>query len=147
MTSSSSAGCGRATVEGATRGRYGRWVVGAALVTVAGLVSAVLAASAVASAAADSSALQFKTASAQIVSTLGLAIQHEEDLTVSLNAFYVSNPNATNAQFRAWTRSMRAFERYPELMGLGRVNLVTSAQLPAFIVKATADPDHPLGNR
>ena len=55
----------------------------------------------------------FVSASAQVALTLKLAIQHEQDLTVSAGAFIASNPHATNRQFVAWTAAERAFSVIP----------------------------------
>src|SRR5664279_2018521 len=48
------------------------------------------------------------------------------------------NPNGSQAQFLAWSKSVRALTRYPELEGLGFVVIVPHAQLPAFAARANA---------
>ena len=77
----------------------------------------------------------------EIASTLKLAIQHEQDLSVSVLAFVTDNPNASEAQFLQWTSSVRAFERYPELEGLAEIEVVPASKLGAFVALASAtDP-------
>jgi diguanylate cyclase (GGDEF)-like protein len=77
--------------------------------------------------------------STAIASTLTLAISHEEDLAVSAGAFYADDQNATDADFSRWATSERAFERYPELLGVAVVKLVPEAQLAAFAAHEKVD--------
>jgi diguanylate cyclase (GGDEF)-like protein len=74
-----------------------------------------------------------------------LAIGHEEDLVVSAAAFDLENPNASSASFKRWSSEVRAFERYPELFGIGILGFVARSRLHAFEVRARADPVGPLG--
>jgi diguanylate cyclase (GGDEF)-like protein len=83
---------------------------------------------------------EFRTSSAGIASDLQLAIQHEDDLVVSASAYVAGDPNGSNAQFQEWVTSVRAFDRYPELLGVGHARIVTAAELPAFVRRATLDP-------
>ena len=46
-----------------------------------------------------------------------------------------ANPHTTQAQFLAWSRSVRAPSRYPELQGIGFVVVVPAAELPAFTAR------------
>jgi CHASE1-domain containing sensor protein len=111
----------------------------AVAVLVAGTAVAAFAASAVAGTEVERSHRAFATSAAGIASGLQLDIQHEQDLSVSLGGFVTGRPNASNAEFLRWTSSVRAFERYPELEGLGATVVVTDAQLPAFAARAAAD--------
>jgi len=61
------------------------------------------------------------TTSANVVSNLRLAIQHEEDLALSMTAFIVATPNVSNTTFNQWLTTDRAFARYPELVGIARI--------------------------
>jgi signal transduction histidine kinase len=110
------------------------------LVVVLACVGSVFAARAVARSDAQKSQRAFAAASADVASTLRLAIQHENDLVVSTSAFIVTHPNSSNARFNQWVHADRAFERYPEILGLVRIVVVPAAQLPAFAARATKDP-------
>jgi PAS domain S-box-containing protein len=88
----------------------------------------------------------FSTASAEIASTLQLAILHEEDLIVSATGFVSGNPDASNAQFQRWVRSVRALQRYPELQGLGYLKFVPASKLAAFGAAAQRHPVGPLAS-
>ena len=102
-----------------------------------------LGARAVARSDADQARLAFHLASAEIASTLKLAIQHEEDLVVSASAFVTGNPNASAADFDRWAESVHAMQRYPELQNIGLVTLVPASQLAAF--EGTVWPPTPCG--
>lgn len=124
---------------------YYKWSTVAGLLVIGGVVSAVLVAGAVARTSGRESQQRFKQVSADVASTLQLAIQHQDDLVVNGAAFIASNPNASNTEFVRWARSVRALERYPELQGIGEVVIVPAARLPAFAARVVADPPHPLG--
>ncbi len=113
----------------------------------AGMLASVLGARAVARSDADKARLAFHLASAEIASTLTLAIQHEEDLVVSASAFVTGSPNASAADFDRWVQAVHAMQRYPELRNIGLVKLVGAPQLAAFEVRLAAHPVRPLGPR
>jgi diguanylate cyclase (GGDEF)-like protein len=121
-----------------TRARLPAFV--AVVLVVLGATGSWFAAAADARSAADRSRRAFDASSANIASTLKLALQHEEDLVVSASGFVVANPTATSAQLGAWVATVRAASRYPELQGLGIVVFVPKAELPAFAARARADP-------
>jgi signal transduction histidine kinase len=120
------------------------WVATAVLLALGGTAGAVFAAASAGNNAQRDSHRAFATLSADITSTLQLAIQHENDLVVSAGSYFLSIPSAANSDFRSWSLSMRAFERYPELQGIGITTVVESSQLSAFATKAVADPAGPL---
>ena len=62
---------------------------------------------AVARSDADKARLSFNLSSAEIASTLKLAIQHEEDLVVSASAFVSEHPNTSAAGFDVWAESVQ----------------------------------------
>jgi diguanylate cyclase (GGDEF)-like protein len=125
--------------------RLGVWGVIVALLAVGGVVGTVLAALSVSRADAEKSRQAFGQASSQIASTLRLAIGQEKDLVVSAAVFELENPNASNADFKRWDGQEGAFERYPELSGIATIAFVPRSRLPAFEVRAQADPLGPLG--
>jgi diguanylate cyclase (GGDEF)-like protein len=112
---------------------------------VIGTFGSVVAAQQVARADSSNSRQGFVATAADIASTLRLALQHEQDLTISAGAFLTNNPNATQAEFIAWTKSVRAFARYPELLTFSELKMVPAPQLSAFAAIQNADPSAPLG--
>ncbi len=116
------------------------WPTMAVLLSMAGILGAVAGAHAVAANDAQRSRQAFITSSQQVASSLTLAIQHEEDLSVSSRGFVISNPDATQAQFLRWTATVDAFARYPELLVIAQLALVPASQLAAFSAHASADP-------
>ena len=61
----------------------------------------------------------FQQGSAAIASTLKLAIQRQEELTVAAATFFAANPKASPAEFAAWVTWARTQRRYPELDAIG----------------------------
>lgn len=114
-----------------TRGRR-LWAVAAAVVIAVGTVSSMRTATAVAHKEHQKAQGAFAASSAEIATTLQLAIQREHELTVSMQAFLAINPHATNATFLAWAGAMRAMQRHPELLGWGETVIVPASQLAAF---------------
>jgi diguanylate cyclase (GGDEF)-like protein len=125
--------------------RLGVWVVIASLLAVGGVVGTVFAARSVSRTDAERSRQAFGQASSQVASTLRLAFAREKDLVVSAGVFDLQNPNASSGDFKRWVDEEGAFERYPELTAIGTVTFVTRSQLPAFEVRAEADPAGSLG--
>ncbi|MHB1975441.1 MAG: CHASE domain-containing protein [Acidimicrobiales bacterium] len=121
------------------------WVVTAAALVCAGTVGSVLAATAVARRDSERAHRAFIASSVEIASTLQLAIQHEKDLVVSAQSFVAANPTVTNTEFLRWARSMRAMQRYPELLVWGEAVIVPADELAAFAAHARVDPVGPLG--
>jgi diguanylate cyclase (GGDEF)-like protein len=117
----------------------------ALLLVLAGTAAATLGAKALARSDADKGRLAFHLSSAEIASTLKLAIQHEEDLVVTASAFVSGNPRATAADFDRWAESVHAMQRYPELLDIGLVAMVPASRMKAFEARMTADPLRPLG--
>jgi diguanylate cyclase (GGDEF)-like protein len=130
--------------RGTSRLRIRVWSTVAVGVLVAGTVGSFVLANSIAVKNVDQSRRDLASSSAEVASTLQLAIQHEEDLVVSAGGFIAGNPTASTAQFVAWANSVRALERYPELLGFGQAIIVSAAQLPAFEARAMADPAGPL---
>jgi diguanylate cyclase (GGDEF)-like protein len=126
-------------------GRGGIWGIVTALLVIVGTIAAVFGAKAVARSDADKARLSFHLASAEIASTLKLAIQHEEDLVVSTSAYVTANPNASAADFDRWIESVHAMRRFPELENIGLVTLVPAERLADFQAHMRKDPLRPLG--
>jgi diguanylate cyclase (GGDEF)-like protein len=94
---------------------------------------------------ADKGHLAFHLSSAEIASTLKLAVQHEEDLVITASAFVASDPHGSAVSFDRWAESVRAMQRYPELLDIGLVVKVGASELSAFKARVAAHPMHPLG--
>jgi diguanylate cyclase (GGDEF)-like protein len=121
------------------------WAAATALLVIAGIVASVLGAKAVARSDADKAKLSSHLASAEIASTLKLAIEHEEDLVVSASAFVSENPHVSAAEFDVWAESVHAMQRYKELQDIGLVQMVPAGHLAAFQARMAAHPLRPLG--
>jgi diguanylate cyclase (GGDEF)-like protein len=135
---------GSGTLGGSQSKRHHVWMLTAAALLVGGLVASLFAAESVARSDASRSSQEFDASSAEVASTLQLAIQHETDLIVSASGFIAGDPTASNAEFVRWASSVEALERYPELIGFGRAVIVPAAELPAFAARAVTDPAGPL---
>jgi len=120
--------------------RYRVWMAVGAVLVVAGILVTVFAAVAVARNDADKSRQAFRSSSAEVASTLQLAIQHEEDLIANVSGHVAETPSAPNSQFVRWASSVRALERYPELASMGLGVIVPAQELPAFARRAVIDP-------
>jgi diguanylate cyclase (GGDEF)-like protein len=123
------------TAGRARKRRFRLWALVAAAVLVVGIVAVSLAARSVAASNAARSREDFKQSSAEVASSLQLAIQRERDLIVNGAGFFLGDPGATAAQFRAWSTSIQAFQRYPELLTWGDILLVPAAKLESFAAR------------
>jgi diguanylate cyclase (GGDEF)-like protein len=108
------------------------WLLLALSVAMVGIVASVMASMMVVRNAAQKSHQSFITSSIEIASTLKLALDREQDLGVNAAGFILGNHTASETQFQQWTTSVRLFQRYPELQGIGEVVLVSASQLGAF---------------
>jgi len=115
------------------------------MLVLAGVLGSVLGARAVARSNAEQARLAFHLSTAEIASTLKLALQHEEDLVVSASGFVTGNPNASAGDFDRWAESVHAMQRYPELQDFGLVTLVPRSRLAAFEARIASKPIRPLG--
>jgi diguanylate cyclase (GGDEF)-like protein len=121
------------------------WAAAASLLIIAGIIASTVGARAVAKSDSEEARLASHLASADIASTLDLAIQHEEDLVTSASAYVTANPKATPAAFDRWAESVSAMRRYPELQNIGLVSLVPASRLAAFEQRIAAQPVRAMG--
>jgi diguanylate cyclase (GGDEF)-like protein len=121
------------------------WIVVAVIITAVGCLVSGYSAHRVASDDATESRLLVDTSSAGIVSALRLDLEHQQDLVVSTSAYFVSFPQADQNAFRLWMSSLRAYQRYPDLVGVAGVSLVPLSQLATFEARALEDPAGALG--
>jgi diguanylate cyclase (GGDEF)-like protein len=120
------------------------WLTAAALLVAVATAGSVLGASVVAHNDAQRSQGSFVTSSMGIASTLELAIQQQNSLVISAQAFVVANPNASNAEFMGWIGTMQVAKRFPEVSGLAFVAIVRPGQVSQFVARMNADPPNPL---
>jgi diguanylate cyclase (GGDEF)-like protein len=125
--------------------RKALWGAVAVTLALGGTLAAVLGARAVAQSDAGRSRDAFHMGSAEVASTLELAIQHEQDLVADTSAFVSGNPNVSPANFDRWVEAAQAMRRYPELQDVGLVELVPASHLKAFEAHLAANPIRPLG--
>ncbi|HVA10414.1 MAG TPA: EAL domain-containing protein [Acidimicrobiales bacterium] len=116
------------------------WVQIGSVLLVLGVGASVFGASSVAQQASDQSYRSLVANSADIASTLKLAIVHEQDLVTNVGALFVRDPQMTQTEFLQWIHAMSAFSRYPELQGLSELVMVRSADLVAFASRILRDP-------
>jgi diguanylate cyclase (GGDEF)-like protein len=133
-------GAARSRVVRDMRTRRNFWVAMVVVLVAIGVAASVVGASGVARDDHNSSRQAFAASSANIASTLQLAIQHEQDLTISAGAFLSSNPDATQSSFLQWVKTVHAFARYPELLTISEISMVPLSQLGAFAARQEADP-------
>src|ERR1700722_3910388 len=125
------------------RGRPASARVGAVLaatVVVVGSAATALAAHQRAQADSATAARSFVATSAEVASTLQLAIERETDLAADTGAFLLGRPNVSNSVFGQWTSAAQVTARYPEVQSMGELVIVPAASLPAYRARVTADP-------
>ncbi len=120
------------------------WLVVAALLVVLGTVGSIFGSEGLDRSESQRSRQAFVTSSMGIASTLGLTIQHEQDLVTATGAAIVDHPDMSQADFVKWTSEVRAFARYPEIQGIAELVMVPASQLSAFAARAVQDPTGPL---
>jgi diguanylate cyclase (GGDEF)-like protein len=118
--------------------RRRRWLAAVVVLVLLGGIGSAFAARAVAGNDDQNLRQASLATSTAIASKLGLAIQHEQDLVVTAAAFIAGNPDLTQPQFEKAMSSIHAFQRYPELQGIGKLVLVTESQLTAFAAQQIA---------
>jgi diguanylate cyclase (GGDEF)-like protein len=122
-----------------------RWLLVAVIIALAGTIGSVIGAVAVGHTHAAQARAGFKLQSAQIAANVEQTLQHEGDLVADAGAYLLSNPHASNADLRRWTRQAHVAARYPELLGFVKVVLVPASQLATYAAHAEHDPSGPLG--
>src|SRR5271170_2109759 len=119
------------TAAGQGNRRRGMWAAAAVVCVLAGSAASVLGARAVAKSDASKTETSFQHGSQAIASTLKLAVQRQEELTVAASTFFAGNPKATPAEFARWVTWARTRRRYPERDAIG---LLPAPPKPAPVV-------------
>ena len=112
--------------------RFGVWPVLAVAITLGCAAGTVLGARLLKSNSDSKAHAAFRQSSIEVASTVQLAIQREQDLVVTAAGFFLQDPGASNANFHAWSTSVQALQRFPELVTWGEIRLVPEAKLGAF---------------
>ncbi|MEO8698060.1 MAG: CHASE domain-containing protein, partial [Acidimicrobiales bacterium] len=86
----------------------------------------------------------YERSAGEISGLLRVAVEREGDVVVSTGAYVAANPNITTTELDEWITSVRAFERYPELLAVAAMTYVTNEELPAFLARMRAAPVTPL---
>jgi diguanylate cyclase (GGDEF)-like protein len=118
------------------RPRRGPWAALALLCFALGTLASLLAAHSVAHNDGAKTRAAVQQSSKAIASTLKLAIQRQEELTVAAATFFAANPKASPVEFATWVKWARTQRRYPELDAIGL--------LPAPAPPAAAPASHTL---
>ena len=113
------------------------WAIAALVLLLLGTLGSDLGARGVANSTNQRNERAFLASSSEIASTLKAAIQHERDLIRSTESFLMGNPDATQQEFTAWSKSLDVLRDNPDLTGLGVIDYVTAAQLPAYTRRAS----------
>jgi diguanylate cyclase (GGDEF)-like protein len=127
------------------RGRRRAWLAFTVLLVAVGAAASILGAQAVGRSDASKARLSFHLSSAEIASTLQLALQHEEDLVTAASAFVTSEDRVTPVGFDHWAQAVKALTRYPELQNIGLVRLVPAGKLAEFERGIAREPVEPFG--
>jgi diguanylate cyclase (GGDEF)-like protein len=128
----------RRPVSSSRTKQYRTWTIVATLLLVVGTLGSLFGVNLVAQSMDQKAHKSFIATSNEIASTLKLDIQREQDLIDSTESYLIGNPMATQADFKQWTSRLHVLQRYPELVGLGIIKVVTAAQLPAYAAMATS---------
>jgi diguanylate cyclase (GGDEF)-like protein len=123
--------------------RHFAWAAATVALIAAGVVGSVLVAGAAGRSEGDRAHKSFEASSANVASTLELAIQHDDDLVVDAGGL-LADPKLSQTELLRWSTATRVSQRYPELTGLAALELVDDADLSAFAAQAVADPTGPL---
>jgi diguanylate cyclase (GGDEF)-like protein len=123
---------------GGTRVRV--WAILAVVIAAGAVAGAVFAARSVAASSTARSQGAFRHTSAEVAVRLELAIQRENDLVITAAGFFLTDPRATSAQFRAWSTSIQALRRFPELLSWGEIDRVPASGLGAFAARFVSGP-------
>jgi diguanylate cyclase (GGDEF)-like protein len=116
------------------------WAVLAFVIAAGAVAGAVFAARSVAASSSAKSQEAFRHTSAEVAVRLQLAIQRENDLVVTAAGFFLTDPRATSAQFRAWSTSIQALRRFPELLSWGVIDRVAASGVDAFAARFVSGP-------
>ncbi|HEY5274223.1 MAG TPA: hypothetical protein VIJ34_13440 [Acidimicrobiales bacterium] len=127
------------------RVRRHAWTAFGALFVVICVGLAAIGSAVVAKNDAAASARSARNAANQVAASLTLALQQKNDMISAAGVFLADNPSATNKQLGRWFAAIGGFTRYPEVIGLADVVLVTAAELPAYAASEEAHPTGLLG--
>ncbi len=142
-------GAARSDAPGAPGGRWRQqnlWAAVVVLLVAGGVIFSVFVGSKVARGDAARSLAAFNLSSAEVASTLQLAIEQQNDLVVNAGAYVVGNPSGSQSQLTRWANSVRLLARYPQMHSLVMIAFVPAADLPSFTARVTAPGEPAAGS-
>jgi diguanylate cyclase (GGDEF)-like protein len=116
------------------------WVLGATLLLVVGLGGSVLGGLAWYHYQKTETKRSFDTASAGAASAVGASLNRDLDFISAQASLVAAFPGLTNRELTIWYKGVNVKESYKGVLGFGFVELVSNAQLPAFLAALRADP-------
>ena len=111
------------------------WTMLAVLVATLGIAGSAVAAAGTAHQRLSTSQSTARANDARIGQTLGLSLQHENDLLVAAQSFELDNPSARQSSFVKWAANADVMGRYPELFAIGAIQVVPRANLTTFAAR------------
>jgi diguanylate cyclase (GGDEF)-like protein len=108
------------------------WVAVALCVAVLGIAGSAVAADGSARQRLATSLSATHARDEEIAQTLGLSLQHENDLLLAAQSFELDNPSARQSGFIHWATNADVMARYPELFAIGAIQIVPRADLGRF---------------
>jgi diguanylate cyclase (GGDEF)-like protein len=129
----------RASTTDAAPRRHLYWVAACAVLVLVGVAASLLAAGAVRDHQTEEARQAFEHRSAAVASTLQLAIQHENDVLVDAGGMIATGDRSPGA-FQQWAAASRVLDRYPEIGGIGVLELVRESELSDFTAELESDP-------
>jgi len=116
------------------------WVLGVTLLLVVGLGASVLGGLAWYHYQKTETKRSFDTASAGAASAVGASLNRDLDFISAQSSLVAAFPEMTNRQLAIWYKGVHVTQSYQGVLGFGFVELVSNAQLPAFLAALKADP-------
>jgi len=108
------------------------WAIAALLCVAAGVVASILGANKVARSDRANERQSSQQSAAAAATTAKLALQREQEMSVSGATYFASNPKSSAAEFERWAKWAQTLRRNPELNQLSLVTLVRAQELPGF---------------
>lgn len=71
--------------------------------------------------------------SEDVAAAVRLELQRQTDLLVSTTAYVAERPDITSGELRRWVQSVRAVDRYPELLGVLFIRVVDDEDLDRYV--------------
>ena len=110
-----------------------RWAAMSALVVLCGVLATGVVASAQLESSRNERVRAYNETSEDLASAVQLELQRQTDLLVSTGAYVAEHPTISGDHLRRWIQSIRALDRYPELLGVLFVRVVDHHAVDAYV--------------